>query len=112
MHVIVDKTTRRSKGLAYVTYALPENGVAAMEALDGTIFQGRLIHSAAPRPRAAADTLGGVGRLEAADGAGETSPRDETERSAGFKADRDARLKADAGTNRAAWNSLFMRQAP
>ena len=111
VHVIVDKTTRRSKGLAYVTYALPENGVAAMEALDGTIFQGRLIHLIpAKRPPVAADTLGGVGRLEAADGAGETSPRDETERSAGFKADRDARLKADAGTNRAAWNSLFMRQ--
>ena len=111
VHVIVDKTTRRSKGLAYVTYALPENGVAAMEALDGSIFQGRLIHLIpAKRPPVAADTLGGVGRLEAADGAGETSPRDETERSAGFKADRDARLKADAGTNRAAWNSLFMRQ--
>jgi len=111
VHVIVDKTTRRSKGLAYVTYALPENGVAAMEALDGTIFQGRLIHLIpAKRPPVAADTLGGVGRLEGADGAGETSPRDETERSAGFKADRDARLKADAGTNRAAWNSLFMRQ--
>ena len=93
VHVIVDKTTRRSKGLAYVTYALPENGVAAMEALDGTIFQGRLIHLIpAKRPPVAADTLGGVGRLEAADGAGETSPRDETARSAGFTADRDARL--------------------
>jgi multiple RNA-binding domain-containing protein 1 len=27
-----------------------------------------------------------------------------------IKAARDARLKSDAGTNRAAWNSLFMRQ--
>ena len=114
VHVIVDKTTRRSKGLAYVTYALPENGIAAMEALDGTIFQGRLIHLIpAKRPPNVADTLGGVGRVEGAAGAGaDAAPRDETEaeREVGFKAARDARLKADAGTNRAAWNSLFMRQ--
>ena len=117
VHVLVDKTTRRSKGLAYVTYALPENGVAAMEALDGTIFQGRLIHLLpAKRPPNAADTLGGVGRLDAATDADATngdfakSNETEAEREAGFKANRDARLKADAGTNRAAWNSLFMRQ--
>ena len=114
VHVLVDKTTRRSKGLAYVTYALPENGVAAMEALDGTIFQGRLIHLLpAKRPPNAADTLGGVGRLDSANDADATnggSNETEAEREAGFKANRDARLKADAGTNRAAWNSLFMRQ--
>ena len=117
VHVIVDKTTRRSKGLAYVTYALPENGLAAMEALDGSIFQGRLIHLIpAKRPPNAADTLGGVGRVEGADGAGAGADGsrdaigDGERREVGFKADRDARLKADAGTNRAAWNSLFMRQ--
>ena len=33
-----------TKGLAYVTYALPANAITAMDEMDGTIFQGRLIH--------------------------------------------------------------------
>ena len=123
VHIIVDRATRRSKGLAYITYALPENGMKAMEDLDGTIFQGRLIHCLpAKRPPAADATLGGVGRAGMdgtgdgdGDGDGDDTgdgkrPQTEAEREAGFKAARDARLKADAGTNRAAWNTLFMRQ--
>jgi multiple RNA-binding domain-containing protein 1 len=118
VHIIVDRSTRRSKGLAYITYALPENGMKAMDELDGTIFQGRLIHLLpAKRPPNADATLGGVGRTgAAADGDGSDladdtkGPHTEAEREAGFKASRDARLKADAGTNRAAWNTLFMRQ--
>ena len=119
VHIIVDRATRRSKGLAYITYALPENGMKAMEDLDGTIFQGRLIQCLpAKRPPAADATLGGVGRAGmegTGDGDGDGDgdgkrPQTEAEREAGFKAARDARLKADAGTNRAAWNTLFMRQ--
>ena len=116
VHIIVDRATRRSKGLAYITYALPENGMKAMEDLDGTIFQGRLIQCLpAKRPPAADATLGGVGRAGmegTGDGDGDGDgkrPQTEAEREAGFKAARDARLKADAGTNRAAWNTLFMR---
>ena len=124
VHVLVDKTTRRSKGLAYVTYALPENGVAAMEALDGSIFQGRLIHLIpAKRPPNAMDTLGGVGRVDGVGGVDDEDGEDddntnkqknknqtEAERESNFKADKEKKLKQDAGSNKAAWNSLFMRQ--
>ena len=124
VHVLVNKTTRASKGLAYITYALPENGLAAMEALDGSIFQGRLIHLIpAKRPPNAVDTLGGFGRVggdgdgddkdgdgDAKNANGNKKPQSEADREAGFKQNRDSRLKQDAGTNKAAWNSLFMRQ--
>lgn len=57
--------------------------------------------------------MGGVGRVG---NAGEEQPGDDgtpedgAEGRGGFKASRDAKLKSDAATNRAAWNSLFMRQ--
>ena len=96
--ILADKATKRSKGLAYITYALPENASKAMEELDGSIFQGRLIHLLpAKRPPRAEDTLGGAAAAE-------------DEEAGGFKKSREDRLKRDAGTNRAAWNSLFMRQ--
>ena len=96
--ILADKATKRSKGLAYITYALPENASKAMEELDGSIFQGRLIHLLpAKRPPRAEDILGGAAAAE-------------DEEAGGFKKSREDRLKRDAGTNRAAWNSLFMRQ--
>ena len=77
---------------------MPENASKAMEELDGSIFQGRLIHLLpAKRPPRAEDTLGGAAAAE-------------DEEAGGFKKSREDRLKRDAGTNRAAWNSLFMRQ--
>lgn len=36
--------TKGSKGLAFVTYARPEDAVAAFRALDKKAFQGRLLH--------------------------------------------------------------------
>lgn len=38
------RASGRSKGLAFVQYADSEAAAAALEALDGTIFQGRLLH--------------------------------------------------------------------
>lgn len=103
VHILVDRSTKRSKGLAYVTFALPEDGVKAMEAIDGSIFQGRLIHLLpAKRAPQLESTMGGVGRT--GEGAEE-----EDEKKNSFKSERDAERKADAG-NTKAWNSLFMRQ--
>ena len=105
VHILVDKSTRRSKGLAYVTYVLPEDGVKAMEACDGSIFQGRLLHLLpAKRAPQLSTTMGGVGRD--ADAANADEPEDKKN---AFKAEREAERKADAG-NTKAWNSLFMRQ--
>lgn len=47
----LDKTTNKSTGLAFVTYMLPEHAVKAFQALDGQIFQGRLLHLLAARAR-------------------------------------------------------------
>jgi len=102
VHILVDRSTKRSKGLAYVTFAIPEDGVKAMEAVDGSIFQGRLIHlMPAKRAPQIESTMGGVGRVDNDEGEG--AKKDS------FKTERDAERKADAG-NTKAWNSLFMRQ--
>ena len=38
------RTTKKSKGIALVQFAEPAGALAAKEALDGAIFQGRLLH--------------------------------------------------------------------
>lgn len=40
----IDPVTRRIKGFGTVTYVLPENAVQAFSELDGSTFQGRLLH--------------------------------------------------------------------
>ncbi|KAH7098273.1 RNA-binding domain-containing protein [Auriculariales sp. MPI-PUGE-AT-0066] len=44
VHIPLDSNTKTTKGLAFVTYSTPEEATAAREALDGTTFQGRLLH--------------------------------------------------------------------
>ncbi|GJS99589.1 multiple RNA-binding domain-containing protein 1 isoform X1 [Tanacetum coccineum] len=43
-HLVVDKDTKRSKGIAYILYAQTESAARALEDLDNSIFQGRLLH--------------------------------------------------------------------
>ena len=40
----IDKITKQSKGFAFITFVIPENAVQAFTKLDGTTFQGRLLH--------------------------------------------------------------------
>lgn len=40
----IDTVTRRIKGFGTVTYVMPENAVQAFTELDGSTFQGRLLH--------------------------------------------------------------------
>jgi multiple RNA-binding domain-containing protein 1 len=44
VHLPVDRITRQSKGFAFVSFLLPEHAAKAFEALDGTTFQGRMLH--------------------------------------------------------------------
>jgi multiple RNA-binding domain-containing protein 1 len=44
IHISIDSVTKLSKGLAFVTYARPEDALAAFRALDKKPFQGRLLH--------------------------------------------------------------------
>ncbi|GLC70759.1 hypothetical protein PLESTF_001030300 [Pleodorina starrii] len=133
VHLVMDRETKRSKGLAYVQYQIPEDAVRAAQQLDGTIYQGRLLHilpakrapsataaaaaAATAAAAAAAATDGGVegGVEQAADGERAERQQGRPGSTGGgrpgtssFKAQREAQRKADAG-NRAAWNTLFMR---
>jgi multiple RNA-binding domain-containing protein 1 len=51
VHVPRDRDTKASKGVAYVMYSLPQQAVSALAEADGAIFQGRLIHAMAAKPR-------------------------------------------------------------
>jgi len=44
VHIPLDKETKLPKGVAFVTFADPAHAVAAYRALDGSTFQGRLLH--------------------------------------------------------------------
>ena len=85
-----------------------------MEEADGTIFQGRLMHvlpAEAPARRRRRHGRRRPRRERGEEQPGDDgTPEDCAEGRGGFKASRDAKLKSDAATNRAAWNSLFMRQ--
>ncbi|KAM0786073.1 hypothetical protein ACM66B_006884 [Microbotryomycetes sp. NB124-2] len=44
VHMVRDKVTHSSKGLAYVSFRTSEDAATAMQDLDGRTFQGRLLH--------------------------------------------------------------------
>ncbi|KAL6058709.1 Multiple RNA-binding domain-containing protein 1 [Balamuthia mandrillaris] len=44
VHIVINKETKQSTGLAFVKFMFPQHAVDAFTALDGSIFQGRLIH--------------------------------------------------------------------
>ena len=101
VHLVLDKGTHLSRGYGYVTFLLPESATLARQALDNKFFQGRLLHvlPATRRGWGAGD----------ANGATESGKRGDTdEKSGGYKAEKEARLKADAG-NKETWSALYMR---
>ncbi|KAJ0239290.1 Nucleotide/nucleic acid binding protein [Hirschfeldia incana] len=95
VHLVLDRETKRSKGVAYILYQVPEHAARAMEVLDNDFFQGRLLHVLPSKPRLTSDKQ-----------ADETSNQPKT-----FKRKKEEQRKAsEAGGNTKAWNSLFMRQ--
>jgi len=100
VHIITDKTTRKSKGYALVTYEMPEDAVKAFQELDGSIFMGRLLHILPGKLAASrqADEDDATAANAGGDDAGSS-----------FKKEKDAKLKGEAKSNKVAWNSLFMR---
>ena len=44
MHLAIDSRTGHNKGFAQIQYAEPEAAIKALEDLDRSVFQGRLIH--------------------------------------------------------------------
>jgi multiple RNA-binding domain-containing protein 1 len=57
----VDRLTRRSKGFAFVTFMLPDQAAKAFESLDGTTFQGRMLHLLPSKSKDEAEEGGGSG---------------------------------------------------
>ncbi|KAG2239680.1 hypothetical protein Bca52824_091519 [Brassica carinata] len=94
VHLVLDRETKRSKGVAYILYQVPEHAARAMEVLDNDFFQGRLLHVMPAMPRKTSDKQ-----------ADEISNLPKT-----FKQKKEEQRKAsEAGGNTKSWNSLFMR---
>ncbi|XP_006446262.2 LOW QUALITY PROTEIN: multiple RNA-binding domain-containing protein 1 [Citrus clementina] len=96
VHIVVDKDTKRSKGIAYVLYAIPESASRAIEVLDNSIFQGRLLHVMPARHKKSSDKQ--ELHNSTSQGTKMLKQRREEERKA-----------SEASGNTKAWNSLFMR---
>ncbi|KAI4372643.1 hypothetical protein MLD38_010847 [Melastoma candidum] len=95
VHIVVDKETRRSKGIAYIQYAFPESASRSIAEVDNTIFQGRLLHVLPAAQRNTSNKL---------------NPSVTTEVPLTFKQKReDERKAAEASGDTTAWNTLFMR---
>ncbi len=51
IHLPIDKETKRSKGMAFVLFMIPENANAAIAKINNTIYQGRLIYAIPAKKR-------------------------------------------------------------
>ncbi|KAK1422809.1 hypothetical protein QVD17_18098 [Tagetes erecta] len=92
-HLVVDRDTKRSKGIAYILYALPESAARALEELDNSIFQGRLLHIMPAKQKIVP-----------------VKDNESANLSKTFKQQREEkRKKSEIGGDTRAWNSLFMR---
>ncbi|CAH9145739.1 unnamed protein product [Cuscuta epithymum] len=96
VHIVVDKEARRSKGVAYVLYTLPESAARALEELDGLTFQGRLLDVMPAKQKLSAYSkkVNGSGKLSL-----QTLKHQRLEN----------RKTAEASGNTQSWNALFMR---
>ncbi|KAE9987144.1 hypothetical protein EG328_003612 [Venturia inaequalis] len=90
VHVPMDGSKKNGKGFAYILFTDAENAIAAHKTMDGSIFQGRLLHvlPAAPKRENKLDEFA-ISKLP-------------------LKQQRQLRRKADATTMSFNWNSLFM----
>ncbi|PON51366.1 Splicing factor-like protein [Trema orientale] len=96
VHLVIDKDTKRPKGFAFVNYTHPEFAARALEELDNSIFQGRLLHVMPAKHRLSSEKL--EPDAVASQGSKTFKQRREEERKA---------LEASGDTK--AWNTLFMR---
>lgn len=90
MHVPINPSSGTGKGFAYVEFASPEEAKDALNKLDGTVFQGRLIHiiPAAPKREQKLDEFA-IAKLP-------------------LKKQKLLKKKAEAGRSTFNWNALYM----
>ncbi|XP_065620829.1 multiple RNA-binding domain-containing protein 1 isoform X2 [Quercus suber] len=95
VHIVIDKDTKRSKGIAYIRYAVAESAMRALEELDNSDFQGRLLHVLPAKEKISSDQQG-------TDVSVAQTPKN-------FKQKREEERKAsEASGDTRAWNSFFM----
>ena len=90
VHLPIAKDTKRPIGMAYILFMLPDDALKAFSALDGTIFQGRLLHILPAKDQPIRDETGA------------------SENSTSYKAKKEKELKAQSSSSHN-WNSLFIR---
>ncbi|OAF69595.1 Multiple RNA-binding domain-containing protein 1 [Intoshia linei] len=84
----IDLSTNKPLGFAFISYLFPENAIKAFENLDGSIFQGRMLHIIEGQCKKHNDN------------------DFEEDENLGFKQKKDLRRKKDKKT--VSWNSLFL----
>lgn len=87
--------TRKVKGFAFVTYVMPENAVKAYTQLDGTTFQGRLLHLIPGKAKLSEEELADKEGVTMSDG------------TSSYKKKKSAKEKAQAQSTHN-WNTLFL----
>jgi len=91
VHIPLVRDTKQAKGIAYILFAIPTDAVKAYASLDGTIFQGRLLHI-----------------LPSEDARDKKHIDQPSTASNSYQAKKQAELKARASSSHN-WNSLFIR---
>ncbi|KAI8865774.1 RNA-binding domain-containing protein [Ramicandelaber brevisporus] len=100
VHIPIVQETKRSKGMAYVTFMMPDHAVKAYQSLDMQFFMGRLIHVLPGKEKPGNDNN------DNADKDGDDINKDSE---ISIKKQKEARRKAQSG-NSFNWNTLFMSQ--
>jgi multiple RNA-binding domain-containing protein 1 len=91
VHLPIAKDTKRPIGMAYILFMLPDDALKAFSALDGTIFQGRLLHILPAKDQPTREETGS-----------------NSENSNNYKANKEKELKGQSSSSHN-WNSLFIR---
>ncbi|KJE92201.1 RNA binding domain-containing protein [Capsaspora owczarzaki ATCC 30864] len=97
VHMPIDKETKKPTGFAFVLFLMPEHAVTAFRALDGSTFQGRLLHLLPAKANASED--------EDADMSA-SKPR-EGEDASDYRKRKQQRLKSTISAD-FNWNTLFI----
>lgn len=90
VHIAIDTRTGKSKGFVYIQFARNHDAVAAYNALDKQIFQGRLLH------------------ILAAEAKKDHRLDEFALKNLPLKKQRELKRKAQAGKSQFNWNSLYM----
>ncbi|EFA76199.1 RNA-binding region RNP-1 domain-containing protein [Heterostelium album PN500] len=95
IYIPIDRNSKKSKGIAFLLFMIPENAMRAMTEMDGKAIQGRLVHILPAK-------ITQQSKQQQQDSNGQQN------QSSSFKQQKEREQKAAAGATYN-WNSLFMR---